>query len=99
MNMPRKEKSKICKHCAYSEPTKCGSKVIYYCNKHYSRRTHNGKLKIKARDVACYCYKEYLGDKYIVNSWNVKHFIEYQKVRAQQEKSLTLQHIPKTKDR
>ena len=84
-----KEKAKICRNCEYSEPTKRNSKVIYYCNKHYSRRTHNGKLKIKARDVACYCYKEYLGgEKYIVNSWNVKHFIEYQKTRQQQEKNI-----------
>ena len=82
-----KEKAKICRNCEYSEPTKRNSKVIYYCNKHYSRRTHNGKLKIKAGDVACYCYKEYLGgEKYIVNSWNVKHFIEYQKIRRQQER-------------
>ena len=59
-----KEKAKICRNCEYSEPTKRNSKVIYYCNKHYSRRTHNGKLKIKAGDVACYCYKEYLGGEH-----------------------------------
>ena len=79
-----KEKVKICRNCEYSKPTKRNSKVIYYCNKHYSRRTHNGKLKIKAGHEFMECKAFYR--------------IPKDKTAAGKE-YLTLQHIPKTKDR
>lgn len=48
---------KTCRSCVYRERWECGSKIISYCGLRTSRRTHNGKLKIKATSDACRLYK------------------------------------------
>jgi len=45
-----------CKDCNHSERWKCGSKIFWYCGKLQSKRTDNGKLKIKANSQACQFY-------------------------------------------
>lgn len=50
--------TRICGKCEYSERVQRGNQCFYYCNRHFSRRTHNGKLKVKARRQACFAYKE-----------------------------------------
>lgn len=45
-----REKCKTCDHFDWLE---FGKKKIFYCNIHKSNRTQNGKLKIKANQIAC----------------------------------------------
>lgn len=59
----RKEitQEQICKNCEYSQPTQFSlysEKITWYCNKQYSKRTHNKKLKIKPKQEACHMYKK-----------------------------------------
>lgn len=42
-----------CKNCKHSERWQCGSKNFWYCGKLQSKRTDNGKLKIKANNPKC----------------------------------------------
>lgn len=49
---------KTCKTCAHRERWECGSKVIQYCGVLRSKRTFNGKKKIKVTNEACFMYKE-----------------------------------------
>lgn len=49
---------KTCRTCRYRERWHCDSKVIQYCGKRYSNRTHNGLLKIKVTRPACGLYKD-----------------------------------------
>ena len=51
----------ICRNCEYSQPTQFSlysEKLTWYCSRQYSKRTYNGKLKIKPKQEACHMYKE-----------------------------------------
>lgn len=50
-------KTETCKTCEHRERHECNSKIIQYCGVRKSNRTRNGKLKIKASDMACNLYK------------------------------------------
>lgn len=59
----RKEitQEQICRNCEYSQPTQFSlysEKLTWYCSRQYSKRTYNGKLKIKPKQEACHMYKE-----------------------------------------
>jgi hypothetical protein len=51
----RAEKCKTCKHLDWIEYE--SGRKIFYCNKRYSHRTENKKLKIKANGQACEIFK------------------------------------------
>lgn len=59
----REEKCKTCKHLDWIEYD--SGRKIFYCNKRYSNRTENGKLKIKANNPACEIYE--LSTKHKIN--------------------------------
>lgn len=53
-----KSKGKTCLTCEHRQRWQCGGRIIQYCGATKSNRTFNGLKKIKAKDPACYFYKE-----------------------------------------
>lgn len=49
---------KTCKTCIHRQRWQCGGSIIQYCAARPSNRTFNHLLKIKAKNPACYAYKE-----------------------------------------
>jgi hypothetical protein len=49
---------KTCLTCEFRERWQCGGKVIQYCGLRKSKRTENGKLKIKVTTPSCGAYKQ-----------------------------------------
>lgn len=50
-------KEYTCRVCINRQRTQCNSKVFQYCKVRKSKRTANGLLKIKCKDVACNLFK------------------------------------------
>lgn len=42
-----------CRKCKHNQAWQCNSKVFRYCGIRKSKRTSNGQLKIKCKNVAC----------------------------------------------
>ena len=57
VNFKPKEK-RTCRTCAHRERWECGGRIIQYCGIRPSKRTSNGKLKIKVTNEACAYYME-----------------------------------------
>ena len=48
---------KTCLTCKHRQRWQCNSKIIQYCGARKSKRTENGLLKIRCKDIACILYK------------------------------------------
>jgi hypothetical protein len=57
VNVLTKQPDKFCRECLHRQRWQCGGTVIQYCGKRKNKRTENGLLKIKCKNVAC-CYFE-----------------------------------------
>ena len=52
-----KNNNKTCLTCKHRQRWQCNSKIIQYCGARKSKRTENGLLKIRCKDIACILYK------------------------------------------
>lgn len=56
INIEPKTIGETCKSCLHRQRWQCNSVVVQYCGIRKSKRTSNGLLKIKCKDLACELY-------------------------------------------
>ncbi len=55
---PPKAPDNFCRNCVFMYQLKTSFKSFYYCNLLKSKRTSNGKLKIKYTQAGCLSFKK-----------------------------------------